>query len=86
MTAAADESARPPPRAGWQSRKLWLAVVSLLCAMLSRHWAWIDGGQLVMWITSTVLYYMGGNVGTSAVDAIKSVAAVSQTRQQGPAP
>lgn len=83
MSAAADGSTRPPPRAGWQSRKFWLAVASLLCAMLARHWAWIDGGQLVMWITSTVLYYMGGNVGTSAVDAIKSVAGALQNRSPG---
>jgi hypothetical protein len=75
-----------PARAGWQSRKLWLALVSLLCAMLSRHWAWIDGAQLVMWITSTVLYYMGGNVGTSAVDAIRAVTTVLQARNKGPAP
>ena len=78
----------PPPvrRSGWQSRKLWLALVSLAFAMLARHWAWIDGAQLVMWVTSTVLYYMGGNVGTTAVDAIKAVATALQDRSRGPAP
>ncbi|MCE2658287.1 MAG: hypothetical protein LW854_08565 [Rubrivivax sp.] len=70
-------------RAAWRSRKLWLAVVSLACAMVARHCAWIDGGQLVMWATSTVLYYMGGNVGTSAVDAIKAVASALQARGPG---
>jgi hypothetical protein len=36
-----------------------------------------------MWATSTVLYYMGGNVGTSAVDAIKAVASALQARGAG---
>lgn len=72
-------------RAGsaWRSRKLWVALVSLACAMAARHCAWIDGGELVMWATSTVLYYMGGNVGTTAVDAIRAVASALQARGRG---
>ena len=83
MADAAETSSARPVRSGWRSRKLWLAVVSLACAMLARHWSWIDGPELVMWATSTVLYYVGGNVGTSAVDAIKAVAAVLQARGKG---
>jgi hypothetical protein len=51
--------------------------------MAARHCAWIDGGELVMWATSTVLYYMGGNVGTTAVDAIRAVASALQARGRG---
>lgn len=83
MADAPETSSARPARSGWRSRKLWLAVMSLVCAMLSRHWSWIDGPELVMWATSTVLYYMGGNVGATAVDAIKAVAAVLQARGKG---
>lgn len=66
----------------WLSRKLWFCFALVLIATGLYAWAALPAEVWSGVVTTIVLTYVGGNVGSTAVDALKAYL----TTRTGPQP